>query len=115
MAEPGRFFANKVFSLVCRVIGRRMGDIFVNDGIYQNFLNAVIEKSTPAPILLLLDAERDGQAMGQTHTIWGQTCCGVDKINSLSHLPRPARRGDWLYYPRVGGTVCSPLFLAKPG
>jgi ornithine decarboxylase len=106
MAEPGRFFANEVFSLVCRVIGvgRRPEDIFVNDGIYQNFLNTIIEQCTPAPILLdSLELPRGGRPEGQAHTIWGQTCCGQDKINSLCLLPRAARRGDHLYYPNVGG------------
>ncbi|KAL5366287.1 pyridoxal-dependent decarboxylase [Aspergillus floccosus] len=120
IAEPGRYFASDAFYLVCRVIGAssrqesggplsrvnssRDRKLFVNDGVYQNFLNCIIEGFAPVPILLDCFRQQDAQAekFDGTYTIWGQTCCGEDKINKNVNFPRSVQRGDWLCYPSMG-------------
>lgn len=63
IAEPGRFFARSVYTLVCRVISRRrqLGSaalsgvpdmLYQNDGIYGNFMNVIMEKETMIPHLV---------------------------------------------------------------
>ncbi|RAL06459.1 uncharacterized protein BO97DRAFT_430194 [Aspergillus homomorphus CBS 101889] len=65
-------------------------EIFVNDGIYQNFLNALVEgeKSIPTPVLLHCygDPYRSVLRDGCAYTIWGQTCCSADKIKTACSL-----------------------------
>lgn len=63
IAEPGRFFARSVYTLVCRVISRRrqLGSaalsgvpdmLYQNDGIYGNFMNVIMEKEIMVPYLV---------------------------------------------------------------
>lgn len=90
MGEPGRFIASEVFSLACKVIGVRSKPkdmIYINDGIYGNFLNALIEPPIPAPILLDLTASTGTPLQPQTdpkavpdYIIWGRTCDGADRV-----------------------------------
>ncbi|PYH75630.1 putative ornithine decarboxylase [Aspergillus uvarum CBS 121591] len=119
MAEPGRFIASEAFSLVCRVTGIRSrpnasspsnkvhnAEIFVNDGIYQNFLNALVEgeKSIPTPVLLHCNGNSDRSVPrdGCVYTIWGQTCCSADKIKTACSLCYRVEEGDWLCFPSMG-------------
>jgi ornithine decarboxylase len=115
MAEPGRFFSSDAFYLVCRVIGsstnrkysaesdKPKSGLFVNDGLYQNFLNVLIEKITPVPIPLTSRGSFIVEGQDQAYTIWGQTCCGIDKISCCTRLPGVVQRGDWLCYSSMGG------------
>ncbi|WEW61323.1 Ornithine decarboxylase [Emydomyces testavorans] len=119
-AEPGRFFSDEAFHLACRVIGTRprnhsgdeisletelpAGDIYINDGIYHNFLNAITEKVVSQPILLD-SAGRPDESVSEdqsTYTVWGQTCDSFDKISPNCALPRRAKVGDWLCFPAMG-------------
>lgn len=121
VAEPGRYFSDEAFHLVCRVIGTRPyansgssifsedkpagGHIFINDGIYHNFLNAITEKVVPQPRLLDSTGQQtaaipEGQP---TYTLWGQTCDSFDKIIADCALPRRAKVDDWLCFPSMGG------------
>ncbi|KAH2861803.1 hypothetical protein KXV31_007167, partial [Aspergillus fumigatus] len=142
VAEPGRFIVSEAFYLVCRVLGTRKrlveyvdgpnqnhyfhadfhAELFVNDGIYQNFLNALVEGYIPTPRLskdifrrqsLLTPAgahmgcrrgrinhthipsgarpvaaqtKSEREDKSYSYTIWGQTCCGADKIKSNCRL-----------------------------
>ncbi|KAI1906127.1 Ornithine decarboxylase [Ophidiomyces ophidiicola] len=120
VAEPGRFFVHEAFHLICRVIGTRpkgrldhqtalgetipTGDIYINDGIYHNFLNALTEKVVPQPILLDksgVPCRQSNEARGK-YTVWGQTCDSFDKILMDCPLPSGARVGEWLYFPAMG-------------
>ncbi|EAS28362.2 ornithine decarboxylase [Coccidioides immitis RS] len=119
-AEPGRYFAEEAFYLVCRVLGTRpraclgngigadeklpVGDIHINDGIYHNFLNALTEQVVPQPILLDCTGTPYVSAAdnGDPYTVWGQTCDSFDKIATNCVLPRRAKVGDWLCFPFMG-------------
>ncbi|EEP79914.1 predicted protein [Uncinocarpus reesii 1704] len=120
VAEPGRYFPDEAFHLVCRVIGTRprpslsdepppgeafpVGDVYINDGIYRNFLNAITEQVVPPA--RLLDCTGSPYVRGDdtedTYVLWGQTCDSFDKINSSCVLPRRAKVGDWVYFPSMG-------------
>jgi ornithine decarboxylase len=68
VAEPGQFIVSEAFYLVYRVLGTQKrlveyvdgpnqnhyfhAELFVNDGIYQNFLNALVEGYIPTPVPL---------------------------------------------------------------
>jgi ornithine decarboxylase len=63
IAEPGRFYARSVYTLVCQVISRRrqLGSaassgvpdmLYQNDGIYGNFMNVIMEKEIMVPHLV---------------------------------------------------------------
>jgi ornithine decarboxylase len=91
IAEPGRFIVSEAFYLVCRVLGTRKrlveyvdgpnqnhyfhAELFVNNGIYQNFLNALVEGYIPTPVPL--DPNRRPYGLSEredesySYTIWG--------------------------------------------
>ncbi|CAF9941446.1 MAG: hypothetical protein HETSPECPRED_003229 [Heterodermia speciosa] len=110
MAEPGRFIAAEVFSLACKVIGLRSyptNMAYINDGIYGNFMNAVIEPPIPTPVLLDFTEEATShQKEGENATeyaIWGRTCDATDKINHSCEFHRRLYVNDWLLFKSMGG------------
>jgi ornithine decarboxylase len=125
IAEPGRFIVSEAFYLVCRVLGTRKrlveyvdgpnqnhyfhAELFVNNGIYQNFLNALVEGYIPTPVPLDPNGrpyglpEREDESY--SYTIWGQICCGADKIKSNCRLRCEMQAGDLLCFPLMGGRI----------
>ncbi|KAH1892128.1 hypothetical protein KXV57_004292, partial [Aspergillus fumigatus] len=122
VAEPGRFIVSEAFYLVCRVLGTRKrlveyvdgpnqnhyfhAELFVNDGIYQNFLNALVEGYIPTPVPLDPSGRPYGlperEDKSYSYTVWGQTCCGADKIKSNCRLRCEMQAGDLLCFPSMG-------------
>lgn len=126
IAEPGRFFSDEAFHLVCRVIGTRPyansdnllqddkptgSHVFINDGTYHNFLNAITEKVVPQPQLLDDIGNQAVAGLGKqsTFTLWGQTCDSFDKITASCELPRQVKLNDWLCFPSMGGKSSLPV------
>ncbi|KAJ5146231.1 uncharacterized protein N7515_000795 [Penicillium bovifimosum] len=125
IAEPGRFFARSVYTLVCRVISRRrqLGNaavsgvpdmLYQNDGVYGNFMNVIMEKEVMVPYLvkkegrnLLVKSKgenpgKDGQAGSHRYSIWGPTCDSTDCVVREVTFNSEVRVGDWLKYKNMG-------------
>lgn len=90
------------------MIGRREDAepprLYVNDGVYGNFMNAIMEKEKYQPVAIV----REGRSFKQDHTgrcvysIWGQTCDSVDRIAVAACFDREVRIGDWLVFTDMG-------------
>ena len=127
IAEPGRFFARSVYTLVCRVISRRrqLGSaarsglpdmLYQNDGIYGNFMNVIMEKEIMVPYLVskksrgFLHKPTPGDALQVTdphrYSIWGPTCDSTDCVVREVTLDSEVKVGDWLKYKNMGGEYC---------
>lgn len=128
IAEPGRFFARSVYTLVCRVISRRrqLGSaarsgvpdmLYQNDGIYGNFMNVIMEKETMVPYLVrskkargFLHKSKPEDALQVTdhhrYSIWGPTCDSTDCVVREVTLDSEVKVGDWLKYKNMGGEYC---------
>ncbi|CAG8899886.1 unnamed protein product [Penicillium egyptiacum] len=124
IAEPGRFFARSVYTLVCRVISRRrqLGSaalsgvpdmLYQNDGVYGNFMNVIMEKEIMVPYLLksnkarsLLHKPKSGDGLQVTehhrYSIWGPTCDSTDCVVREVTLDSEVKVGDWLKYKNMG-------------
>ncbi|KIV98545.1 uncharacterized protein PV09_09652 [Verruconis gallopava] len=115
VAEPGRFFAKTVYTLVCRVISRRRraGDLpcdepemlYQNDGVFRNFMNALFEGEIFTPAALVESSTtRHMQRQGGPHTyrIWGPTCDSSDCITRKMHFTCEVKVDDWLIYRNMG-------------
>lgn len=128
-AEPGRFFAEGAMTLACCVIARRgAGDpgtegardmLYLNDGIYGNFLSCAFE---PPPIPRILygggcffpdEADWGADKELSSYFIWGPTCDPCDVINKGVRLQKGLRIGDWLYYNNMGGKRAHSLLRAN--
>lgn len=122
IAEPGRLFACGAATLFCKVIGRRIEEsrrmIYVNDGVYGNMMNALIEPPIPSPYFvgnLSVDAlircagtKDRGQGLSASsitlynYVIWGRTCDSTDLVIRSCSLP-DIRCNDWLAFHNMGG------------
>lgn len=128
IAEPGRFFAEGAMALACNVIARRQAMeptiegafdmLYLNDGLYGNFLSYAFEQPAPTPQVLYGEGEYfpdevDGgkKTESSTYFIWGPTCDGCDFINKNIKMRSGLKIGDWLYYKNMGGE-CITLRLA---
>ena len=122
IAEPGRYFVESAFTLATYVITCRKGVpsdnpemasrphmLYLNDGVYSNLINAVIEGPLSPRILEGKDScmmECDqlvDSPTTQEYCIWGRTCCGYDLINRSCKLPGGVEGGDWVFFEDAGG------------
>ncbi|KAJ6002277.1 hypothetical protein N7522_007504 [Penicillium canescens] len=123
IAEPGRFFARSVYTLVCRVISRRrqLGSaatasipdmLYQNDGVYGNFMNVIMEKEIMVPHLVgskkgtvSHKIKTNGESEkpdGHRYSIWGPTCDSTDCVVREVTLDSEVKIGDWLKYKNMG-------------
>ena len=132
IAEPGRFYARSVYTLVCRVISRRrqLGSaassgvpdmLYQNDGIYGNFMNVIMEKEIMVPHLIKPRKQNGGissknktngvsrkagyapKSAEHRYSIWGPTCDSTDCVVREVSMDTEVRIGDWLKYKDMGG------------
>lgn len=124
IAEPGRFFARSVYTLVCRVIARRLqlgsaaaagipDMLYQNDGIYGNFMNVIMEKEIMVPYLVgnkkgsvshkIKTKGESDKPVGHRYSIWGPTCDSTDCVVKEVTLDSEVKIGDWLKYKNMGG------------
>jgi len=71
IAEPGRYYTSKAFTLACNVIARRTVDdklnggassymLYMNDGVYGNFSSIIFDHQHPVPRVLRTQLRADG-------------------------------------------------------
>lgn len=124
IAEPGRFYARNVFTLVCRVISRRVSTstepskslemLYQNDGVYGNFMNMLIEKEEYTPILIKskINGNVPRKIGDHTYKIWGPTCDSTDCVSRRTTFACEVKVGDFLVYRNMGGKrLNTPAFL----
>lgn len=123
IAEPGRLFANDVFSLAVQVIGRRgaSGDseerrLYLNDGVFGNFMNCVFEKASYKPIAVVHSGEirTAGSEGGYSYSLWGPTCDCDDCIAREAQFGQEVEIGDWLIFEGVGGKQSDAYSMKFP-
>ncbi|XP_017847739.1 ornithine decarboxylase 1 isoform X1 [Drosophila busckii] len=111
ISEPGRYFVEAAFTLVCKITGKRemrnaLGQLesimyFINDGKYGSFIDTGRDFSN-----VMYFSENHLEQQKYKTTIWGPTCDSTDKIVDNLYLPR-LHRGDLLAFPNMGAyTLC---------
>ncbi|MCP9260282.1 Ornithine decarboxylase [Dirofilaria immitis] len=120
IAEPGAYFATSPFSLVTRVIDKRLidgsfltndesdvgtiGYIYqINEGFYGAFGCKLLTHRNPicSPLMIF------GEKMSTYAAVIGPESCDTDVILSLTRLP-PLQVGDWLIWHDMGAyTIAS--------
>jgi len=117
IAEPGRFFVERAFTLAVAVIARRSMQreqqfmYYVNDGVYGSFNCQVFDHAICHPLVLTRNGSFVYCEPDEFDTVecsvFGPTCDGLDRIHESISLPA-LQVGDWLAYPRMGAyTVCA--------
>lgn len=116
MAEPGRYYARSAYTLVCKVISRRLQTgaqpepdmLYQNDGVYGSFMNVLIEKEVLHPSLVSsgfhsLEGGSKRHKGKRRYSIWGPTCDSTDRVVKEMDMESEVKVGDWLKYTHMGG------------
>ncbi|PLB36846.1 type III PLP-dependent enzyme [Aspergillus candidus] len=115
MAEPGRYYARSAYTLVCKVISRRLQTgaqpepdmLYQNDGVYGSFMNVLIEKEVLHPSLVSsgfhsLEGGSKRHKGKRRYSIWGPTCDSTDRVVKEMDMESEVKVGDWLKYTHMG-------------
>lgn len=117
IAEPGRYFSMAPMSLAVSIQGRRKNLLsesrtteiqqndftdhsyyyYINDSIYSSMNNVATDMHIAIPKTIRNEVDEPEYEC----TVWGQTCCGLDKISPKVKLPL-MNIGDWIYYEDMG-------------
>ncbi|RLM85223.1 hypothetical protein C2845_PM04G23010 [Panicum miliaceum] len=102
IGEPGRYFAEKAFTLAARVIGKRTRgegrEYWIDDGIYGSLNCILMDYYVPRPRPLA--TPRPGEKT-HTSTVFGPTCDSLDTVVTGYQLPEMSV-GDWLIFDDMG-------------
>ncbi|XP_068192488.1 ornithine decarboxylase-like [Antennarius striatus] len=112
IAEPGRYYAESVFTLAVNVIAKKVmtdGEenstkrkmiYYINEGLHSsmNFIvsDPCASKVNPYPHKPVGRSEQRYMT-----ALWGPTCDGQDKLKDTYHLPE-LHIGDWLLIDNIG-------------
>jgi len=129
IAEPGRYFVSRAFSLAANIIARRaplsdgvtteMKDesndrpsvmYYINDGVYGAFNCILFDHQQVHPYVLYMNGSfhSSGTENLQPSSVWGPTCDSIDCVCPVTMLPEGLRVGDWLAFDNMGAyTVCA--------
>jgi ornithine decarboxylase len=94
IAEPGRFFAEKVATLYTPVIGYKDGSVTIDESLYGSFGCRIFDHATPVPIF-------SDTSIKKPKTLFGCTCDGIDVIYENILLP-DLSLGDVIEWPNMG-------------
>jgi ornithine decarboxylase len=124
IAEPGRFYASGFYTMICKVIARRvhtdMGEsktpdmLYLNDGIYGCFSPCWAENAIFVPQLIELQGEHrltPRKLEPHRYSIWGPTCCSIDCISKEVVMDQEIVIGDWLKFNNMGGKCLINLYM----
>lgn len=117
LAEPGTFFSCSPFFLATKVVARRRNAtpfgqepatrLYVNDGIYSNFMMHFIVGMTFVPVAVIRTGVWHQQKAGGEGpfkcSVWGRSCDSNDCINRNCGLDQDVEIGDWLVFKDMGG------------
>jgi len=94
VAEPGRYFAEKVATLYTPVIGYKKDSITIDESLYGAFNCRLFDHAEPKPIF-------DDIRPRRPKTLFGCTCDGIDVIYEQINLPE-FKVGDFIEWPNMG-------------
>jgi len=122
IAEPGRFYAASIQTLVTRVFSKKQQRddsyaYYINDGVYGSFNNIMYDHARPIP-RKFIPRGHDTTDASETFpsTVFGPTCDGLDCIAKNVALPA-MERDDWFMFDNMGAytNVGGSEFNGMPG
>jgi ornithine decarboxylase len=96
IAEPGRYFAEHIVTLVTPVIGMKGDGITISESLYGAFNCVIFDHATPECIF------HEPYGEYENKMIFGSTCDGGDIISKDVLVPSKVGVGDWIIWPRMG-------------
>ena len=107
IAEPGRYFVERIMTLYTPVIGSKGSGITISESLYGAFNCILFDHATPQ-VKEVRDA-RGNVLAGPTirRTIFGCTCDGGDVIYKEYDLPEGTDLGSWITWENMGAYTCA--------
>ena len=107
IAEPGRFFVERVMELHTPVIGTKGSGLTVSESLYGAFNCILFDHA--APQVKEVRDELGNKIEGQPikRTIFGSTCDGGDVIYKEYELPEGTDLGSWITWENMGAYTCA--------
>ena len=97
IAEPGRYFAEHIATLLTPVIGVKKAGVTISESLYGSFNCIIFDHATPEFYVLDCDNSK------LVHkTMFGSTCDGGDIIYKDCMVPEDISVGNWIVWPRMG-------------
>ncbi len=101
LAEPGRALAAPGMSVLTKVLLRKDGSVYINDGMYGSFWELRFRGHKQYP----LRAYRDGRLLDGSvadFRVFGPTCDSSDVLPEALALPRDIDAGDYIEFGAIG-------------
>jgi ornithine decarboxylase len=107
IAEPGRFFVERVMELHTPVIGTKGSGLTISESLYGAFNCILFDHA--APQVKEVRDELGNKIEGQPikRTIFGSTCDGGDVIYKEYELPEGTDLGSWITWENMGAYTCA--------
>ena len=107
IAEPGRFFVERVMELHTPVIGTKGSGVTISESLYGAFNCIIFDHA--APRVKEVRDEYGNVLEGQSikRTIFGSTCDGGDIIYKEYELPEGTDLGSWITWENMGAYTCA--------
>jgi ornithine decarboxylase len=97
IAEPGRYFAEHIATLVTPVIGVKKAGVTISESLYGSFNSIIFDHANPEFYVL---GNEDTNL--ESKIMFGSTCDGGDIIFKECLLPKKIACGNWIVWPRMG-------------
>jgi ornithine decarboxylase len=98
IAEPGRYFAEHIATLMTPVIGVKKSGVTISESLYGSFNCILFDHATPE--FYILNENCKGELVPKT--MFGSTCDGGDIIFKECLVPDNIALGHWIVWPRMG-------------
>ncbi len=102
IAEPGRFFAEKVSTLFTPVIGTKGSGITISESLYGAFNCILFDHAAPKIIRFIHADGTPLEGDPVPMTIFGSTCDGGDVIYKEALVPSDIQEDDWIVWGDMG-------------
>ncbi len=108
IAEPGRYIAERIGTLVTPVIGVKGESLTIDESLYGAFNCILFDHAQPEPLVV-------SEKIKKEKILFGCTCDGMDTISTSILLP-DMEVGDWIIWPRMGAytTAATTAFNGIP-
>lgn len=107
IAEPGRFFVEKVMELHTPVMGTKGSGLTISESLYGAFNCILFDHAQPRIKEVRDEFGNKIEGDPVTRTIFGSTCDGSDIIYKEYDVPLGTDTGSWIVWENMGAYTCA--------
>ena len=107
IAEPGRFFVERIMDLYTPVIGTKGSGLTISESLYGAFNCILFDHAQPQVKEVYDEFWNKIEGTPVPLTIFGSTCDGSDIIYKEREVPRGTALGSWIVWENMGAYTCA--------